>query len=333
MRYIVLTIQLFAFSFGFSQSTLSVFNNGGQQFYVILNGIKQNSIPQTNVSVSGIKNGPYSVKVIFADGKTHDIDKNFFIEEPSFITTRVVFKKGKGKLQLMGMEPVGSQAAPTNAVTYRPDEQTIFSDAPVISQSTQQTTNQTVTQTGQTSAPQNGSVGFNMNVSVQDPTLNNGQGGMNVSVNMNGTGTQTQQTSSQSVQTTTVTTSTNVNGTNLNQVNTQGQPSTTTATSVQSIKCVNILADEQKEIAVLKKLTFEEDRKEQLIKDVSDYCMTASQAYKLIEIFTFESDRLELAKYLYLRVIDKDVAQTKFLDLFTFDSNKVEFRDYCRTVK
>ncbi|MFN5652222.1 MAG: hypothetical protein ACK465_01210, partial [Flavobacteriia bacterium] len=83
-------------------SNLSIFNNNGQQFYVVLNGIRQNSKPETNVQVSQIKNGSYAVKVIFADGKTPDIDKNFMIDAPYDITARIVFKKVNGKLKLMG---------------------------------------------------------------------------------------------------------------------------------------------------------------------------------------------------------------------------------------
>ena len=73
MKNIFLLI-LVASSFAtFSQSNFTVFNNGGQSFYVILNGIKQNSLPQTNVVVGGLKNSAYAVKLIFADGKTADI--------------------------------------------------------------------------------------------------------------------------------------------------------------------------------------------------------------------------------------------------------------------
>ncbi len=61
----------------FAQSNFTVFNNNGQTFYVILNGVKQNSLPQTNVVVSGLVNSAYSVKLIFSDGKTADINKNF----------------------------------------------------------------------------------------------------------------------------------------------------------------------------------------------------------------------------------------------------------------
>lgn len=408
----------------FSQSTLTIFNNGGQQFYVILNGIKQNSVPQTNVSISGIKNGSYSVKLIFADGKTRDIDKNFFLEESSYVTTRVVFKKGKGKLQLIGMEPMGAQKPADNQVVYRPSDTSVYSDAPVISNgnvNTQQSTttfqtntnvgqqqmntqvgtnvngnqggvntnvqvtetqtttignnsgqqqintqigtnvngNQsgmntnvqvTETQTTQTTtiggnAGQGENVNINMNINVQDPTMN-GQGGANISINMSGTGlgNQTQQETFQ--QTTTVTTSGTQTNTQIgsnqqqtmnNQVQTNVQTNATNNVSNNSnststsgmITCKNILGNEKAIIDDLKSMTFEEDKKETAMKDLANHCLTASQAYKIIEVFTFEADRLELAMYFYNRMIDKDSAKN-LLPLFTFDATKMEFREFIR---
>ena len=215
--------QLFTFlfcAFGsilFAQSNFTVFNNDGQQFYVILNGIKQNSVPQTNVSVSGVKNGGYSVKVIFADGKTPDINKNFMIDSPMDITTRVVFKKGQGKLQLVSMEPTHGTIT-SGAVIYRQDNNVIYSDAPVVNVQTPPTNTtitttqtipsnvngnvqvngtqtQTQTQTNMNTSNQNMNgnlnmnVGINGNVGMNGTTSTNGQNGninMNTNVNSNG---------------------------------------------------------------------------------------------------------------------------------------------------
>jgi hypothetical protein len=377
----------------FGQSTITVFNNGGQQFYVILNGIKQNSMAQTNVSVAGIKNGSYSMKLIFADGKTKDIDKNFFLEEPTFVTTRVVFKKGKGKLQLIGMEPAASQAPAENMVAYRPNETVVYSDAPVVTQTTTIQQNGTTT----TNNPTNGTVGINVNTTVQDPsmtggqggvntnvntnsnqqtiqqttttttntnggnpnqvtesvgininvtdpTMNGGQGGVNMSINMSGTDLQTQQSTTVSTTTTTTTTTNgsngnvgsnvNVNSSANNQVNStvSSPPQPTTVSTNQSIKCKNILSDEKKLIAELNEMNFDEDKKEIVLKDLESHCLTASQAYKIIEVFTFEADRIELSKYFYLRMIDKDKGTT-LLQLFTFDASKMEFREFMRSTK
>ena len=208
--------QLFTFlfcAFGsllYSQSNFTVFNNGGQQFYVILNGIKQNSVPQTNVSVSGVKNGGYSVKLIFADGKTADIDKNFMIDSPMDITTKVAFKKGKGKIQLVSMEPTHGTIT-SGAVIYRQDNNVIYSDAPVVNvqtppSNTTITTTQTVpsnvngnvqvngtqtqtqTQTNMNTSNQNMNGNVNMNVGINGTVGVNGTtstNGQNGSVNMN----------------------------------------------------------------------------------------------------------------------------------------------------
>ncbi len=353
----------------FAQSTLTVFNNNGQRFFVVLNGIKQNSVAQTNVSISGIMNGPYSIKLIFADGQTADIDKNFYLEEASYITTRVVFKKGKGKLQLIGMEPISNQKPADHLVVYRPSDTAIYSDATVV-QTTNTTNNQqngtvqtqvntneqlnmnigtnvngtqmgtntsiqvTETQTNNTSTnPQGENINFNMNVNVQDPTMT-GQGGANISINMSGSGTgsQTQQETYQ--QTTTISTTGNSSTTNQhqnnNQVNTQTNvTNVNTASSSTAVSCKNILGNEKSLIDDLKTMSFDKDKKDIVIKDLANHCLTASQAYKIIEVFTFEADRLELAKYLYNRMIDKDSAKN-LLPLFTFDATKMEFREYIR---
>ena len=189
-----------------SQSNFTVFNNNGQAFYVILNGIKQNSIPQTNVYVSGLKNGAYSTKLIFADGKTGDIDKTFYIDAPSDITTRILFKKGKGKLQLLSMEPTHGALQQTGVVYYRQDNYAVYSDAPVTTQTVSSTppvqSNQTNLQvsgnqqqnTMNTNGQVNGNVNLNMNVG-----LNGGMNTNSSSTTTTTTNTSTTQTTSENI--------------------------------------------------------------------------------------------------------------------------------------
>ena len=429
----------------FSQSNLTIFNNGGQQFYVILNGIKQNSVPMTNVSVGGIKNGSYSVKMIFADGKTADIDKNFFIDAPSDITTRVIFKKGKGKLQLIGMEPTIGANTAQGVITYRPDNTAIYSDAvttqTVTTQQTTTTTNsgttngsngnvaiiqsgntqsgstqngsvnmngtintngQAVNQTVTVTDPNNpnGTVGMNMNVNgtintnsnsngqgmnqtVTDPNNPNGTVGMNISinvsdpqmggenvnmsVNMNGMGTDTQtngenvnmsvnmngmgagtqtntnttNTNNQSNQgntqysqnttvtttTTTTTSGTQTNNTAVNTNNTNINTSTNTVHPV--VTCKNIVNDENTFITEMNSIMMDDEKTEFILSQLTNFCLTASQAYKITEVLKFEDDRLVVAKFLYDRMIDKDKSNS-LLPLFKFDDSKMEYAAYSR---
>jgi hypothetical protein len=425
MKKITTLLFLFICLVSFGQSTLTIFNNGGQQFYVILNGIKQNSTPQTNVSVSGINNGSYSVKLIFADGKTGDIDKNFMLDESSFVTTRVIFKKGKGKLQLIGMEPSNGQSGTGTTIIYRPNNAAVYSDAVVtqtVTTNTQQNTipansqqngtttintsagsgqnqssgttiinTQTTTsdptmqngnvginmnvngstnqvpQSGTTTintqtttndpTMQNGNVGINMNVNVTDPTTNNGQGGVNMSINMSGTGDGTNttvnetQTVNQTTTTTvttngtqtttsggnqTISTNTNMNGQNTNintnantNMNSSSNQVVSSATSQNFVSCQKIMGDVNVYLKDLEEFDFEDDKMDLTKKDFVGTCMTASQAYKLVEIYAFEENRLEIAKYLYPRIIDKDNAKT-IIPLFTFDATKLEYREFIR---
>jgi hypothetical protein len=407
MKAILISLFLIGSQLLFAQSNLTVFNNDGKQFYVILNGIKQNAQPQTNVVVSGIKNGTYSMKLIFADGVTKDIDKNFWLETPSDITAKVFFKKGVGKVQLTAPVPATTSAG-SGSVVYRPNDQAIYSDQQTV-QTTQTTTTTTTSssspqvsnsQTGgnaniqintsQTGAqqtsntqsvsttqsanssssqtgmggvnvsinvndPMNGGGGINMNMNVTDPTMqngttgmntgvntNNGSGGVNMNMNVNenmngGVGTtvnsgSSSQTSSSSTTITTTTTTVSTTGKPSGNTTTNNTTGTTSNNTVKPGTCKTILGDDAAYVKKMKETTFEDDRVESIQTDFTNQCLVASQAYKIIETLTFSSNRLEMSKYLYLRIIDKDKGNV-LLPLFTFDSEKEEFTEYMKTIK
>ena len=435
-HYLTLCMAILS-SWSFSQSNLTIFNNDGRQFYAIMNGIKQNAVPQTNVYISNVKNGVYSVKLIFADGITADIDKNVYFDEPSDVVTRVKFKKGKGTLQLISILPTTGPLQEPSTVIYRSSDASAYSDATqqtVVSTPVQQqvappaqtTTVTTTTSTSQVTSSNNsvpvtnqtnGNAGMNMSVNVTDPTMTNGQAGMNMSVNVtdptmtNGqagmnmsvnvtdptmTNGQAGMNMSVNVSDPTMTNgqaglnmqmnvtdptltgtggvNMNVNvtdplltgngGLNMNVGSTSNQSSTsyqtsnttitttTTTTSnqvtspppVQQIQqtqqvpvqtnqtplgCRNILGDGDQFVADLKDLNFDADRKDAIIGDLASFCLTASQAYKIIETLNYDSDRLEASKFLFERMIDKDKGNV-LLPLLTFDSSKMEYREHMR---
>lgn len=335
-----------------AQSNLSVFNNSGQPFYVVLNGIRQNSKPETNVQVSQIKNGSYAVKVIFADGKTPDIDKNFMIDAPYDITTRIVFKKGKGKLQLMGMEP--THGVIQEAVVYRPNDAANYSDAVVnmnvnVSETTPasvQTSNSTNsnTTTTTTTTTTNGTipdenVNLNMNLSVGGVNLN-----LNANANGSGLGTSatvTETTTSTISTSSTTTTSSNSVSTHTGMNSTTNNMSNQVNANIQMngnsqlqpvdhssrVNCTKTINRLEAFKAELKDQSFEEDRLEALQLEMKSTCLTTAQAEQLLDLFTFDENRLEVAKYLADRLTDRDNAGALAKKL-TFDSNKMEYRRY-----
>lgn len=333
-----------------AQSNLSIFNNNGQQFYVVLNGIRQNSKPETNVQVSQIKNGSYAVKVIFADGKTPDIDKNFMIDAPYDITARIVFKKGKGKLQLMGQEP--THGVIQEAVVYRPTDAAVYSDAVVVNSMTNQNaaTNEITqtlpvqsTTTIQTTGTGN-ATGLNMNMNVQETTTNTtvtntntnsnpnenvnlnmnlSVGGVNVNLNANasGTGLGAGTTVSETTTTTTTSSSTTVSSSSSSTTVSQNQQPGRVVNCTQTMNRLEAFKVE------LQDQSFEEDRLEALKLAMNKTCLTTAQAGQLLELFTFDENRLEAAKFLSDRLTDR-VNAGELAQKLTFDSSKMEYRRY-----
>jgi hypothetical protein len=419
-----------------AQSNLTIFSNDGKQFYTIMNGIKQNSAPKTNVFISGIKNGSYAIKIIFADGVTADIDKTVMFDAPSDVTTKIIFKKGKGKLQLVSMVPTQGVLTEPTTVVYRASDASVFTDAVPTNQTVVTTTTTTTTTNNSSNAQNNGNVnggvslnmgvgsqatqvnstqtnvtnqtttqnsgnmnmnvnvsdqgnqtgtagmnmsvnvtdptmnsgtggismhvnvtdpamnsnsgGVNMNVNVNDPTYNNATGGVNMNIDMNGMGMNTNsntnstsmnQSSSSSSSTTITTTTTQTSSSssssgnfnnNINTTNSNSNYANTGSSSNgSSISCKNILVDDATFVNDIKGLTFDADKVELILGDLKNYCVTANQAYKIVETLTYASDRLDIAKYLYDRMIDKDKSNV-LLPLFTFDSDKMEFKEYTK---
>lgn len=377
MKTIVLFSLLFTFSALHAQSNLSIFNNNGQSFYVVLNGIRQNSKPETNVQVAQIKNGSYAVKVIFADGKTPDIDKNFMIDAPYDITARIIFKKGKGKLQLMGQEP--THGVIQEAVVYRPTDAAVYSDATTTIQtmpSASSTTIQTMPSSSSTTIQTTGNTtGINMNVNVSETpnttiqtsnttttttttgtipdenvnlNMNLSLGGVNVNLNANasatgsgtglGTGVSVTETTTSSSTTTTtasssMTTSTTGSNSNINQNNQVNAQQQQVIAQVQQaplsnrVNCTKTMNRLEAFKVELQDQSFEEDRLEALQLAMKSTCLTTAQAEQLIDLFTFDENRLEVAKYLSDRLTDRDNAGALAKKL-TFDSSKMEYRRY-----
>jgi hypothetical protein len=364
-KYFVLIFLIISKIF-FSQSNLSIFCNEGKPFFTILNGIKQNTIPQTNINISGIKNGAFAVKIIFADGLTKDIDKNFLISEPSDIIARIIVKNGSGKLQFMSIEPTkGALTEPSTVMlSSNPPEninQNISTSQSVTSEfsstsnsSSQQNNNQNgnynlnTTNSNQT----NRNFGFNMNVS--DPNQVNGNIGIHMNMNLNLTDPETNQEKSN------IGSNINVYGMETNSnasnsghsaiVNQSTSVSTSHTTSYSSGNhgssnqtnissngieqttvsgCQKTLVEAETILKEIKSLKFESDKLDLIRADLKNYCLSSSQAFKIVESLTYEADKLEISKYLFDRMLDKEMANV-LLTLFSFDSTKMEFKEYMR---
>lgn len=322
---LVLAISLNVFS---QNANLIIFNNSGQPFFVILNGVKQNSIPKTNVKVQGLNPVSYKVKIIFADGKTGDIDKSVFLEPNMEYSAQVVFKKGKGKLKLFDLvalntSPYGNGS---QVISYRANDNVVYSD-----QQTTQTYN-------------NGNA--QVNVNGQTVTTNSQTTSTQTTTHMSGTHTHADGTvhdHNHNVVTPPANgTHTHADGTvhdhNHQVISNTPQPlkpviytdGEAIVNANGTLTCRNALNNIDLLISEVKAENFSSDKMQLVRTTLNTKCINSDQAYRIVNTFTFDGDKIEMAKFCYDHMTDKANAK-KLLDLFTFSSSKDELKKYFGT--
>lgn len=177
LLFSLFTLFLFV---GFAQRSgdVTIYSNTGKKFFVVLNGIRQNTEAETNVNISGLTAEWYKCLVI-AEDKSFTIEKTIGVKMDSVVTYQITGKKKKYKLRYYS-EAARGGVAPTEQVNvvYHP-----------------------------TDLPTNG--GTNGSTSQQNSQINSGGGSTNIG-SMNGNTT----VNSGTITTTTTTTQTNsTNGT------------------------------------------------------------------------------------------------------------------------
>lgn len=281
-----------------AQSNAIIFTENGERFFAILNGLRQNDQPQTNVKITGLNANFYKLRIIFEEKKLGEKNFNLAIEE-NMETTVIIKKNPKGEyvLRPQSVVPV-TEAAPAgtnqNVVIYNPNA------APYTGSYSQTTT----TTTG---SPDGGNVGINFNVD-----------GTQIDMSISGgttTGTST---------TTTTTTTTHSN----NHYDNTPPPAYLPGYSGK-IGCpvpVNPgqFNDMKKSI---EDKSFEESKFTIAKQIVNNNCLLSSQVKQIILLFSFEQTRLDFAKYCYGYTYDIG-NYYKINDAFTFESSIDELNQY-----
>ena len=327
MKKTILIFILGLFSqFLFAQNcNLVLFSEGGERFYLILNGVQHNSTPETNVKIQALPEAPFKAKVVFEDSKINPIEKTLYTYNNNETTYSIRFqgdsKTGK-ELKRMGnamIKTIGN----TGSYEEKPMEYKIklVSQTPISSnnnssnsssnngisssQNTTTTNTTTVTTTSSTnvnSTPANN--GISMNVTIND-------GGLNSNTNM---GVEVNDNTSYSETTTTTTTTSSSSG---------------LSTSSSSNRCDfpmdnGDFLDGKKSI---ESKTFA-DSKMTIAKQITkNNCPTAEQIRDYTKLFTFESGKLEYAKFAYDYCYDKG-NYYKVNDAFEFESSIEELNEH-----
>lgn len=265
---------------GFSQSSnLIVFSENGEHFSVILNGILQNAQPETNVMVTDLIAPSYKVKIMFENRNIPDLEKGIYFQDPNVQATYrlVLNKKGKYVLRFFNSVPLAQAPAPP------PAQQIVeFSTTPAAPPTT-------VVQTTTTTTTGDSPIGENVNVNM-------GINGVNVNMNIN-TGNQ-----AYSTQTTTTTTTTTTDA----EVDTEYAETYVLPGYNGAYGCPWPMSDADFEDAKRSIASKDfSDSKLKMSKQIIDSnCLLSSQVMQLMQLFDFEDDKLELAKYAYGHTLD-----------------------------
>ena len=281
-------------------SNLILFTEQGEQFTVILNGIKQNDKPETNVKVTGLNAPNYKMKVIFENKTIPDMDKNVFLELGSEVTYSI--KKNAQAVYTIRLQ---SAVPMPQAVAPNPRQSVVaYHSTPTVVQKSTTTT----TTYGE---PDNvninvgiGGVGMNMNVSGMDAYG----------------ATQT---------TTTTTTTTSSNYDQPVQQQHQNQNVYVMPGYNGPVGCPWPLSRQDFDgvkTSIASK-SFDETKLTVAKQVIASNCLLSSQVKEIMMLFSFEDTRLDLAKYAYGYTFDIG-NYYKVNDAFSFSSSIDELNTY-----
>lgn len=384
-------------------SNIVIFSEDGQQFYAILNGIRQNTTAETNVKITGIKTGsPCNLKIIFADQKIKPVSKNFPMQSNMEsgdveITFKMKMAKKGMVLRYFGEVPLSQSQSGVPTYSYT----TVEGSNNYVSTNTNSTTNvntnnnteqvnvntntnvggvgtTTTVQTTETTTVTNtngvnsnvgmnvGGTNTNVNTGVNtnsgtnsesvNVNMNVGGVGLNMNVNVSGTGSSTGSSSETQynntnmfnsgtnngsttttyTETVTTTTTTNTNtGTNYNSntnIGTTGNTSTGTNTTVgTSTNCYTPMGTT--DFSSMKKSisskSFADSKMQVAQQATKGSCLTALQIKEVMELFDYEENRLDYAKFAYAYCVDKN-NYYKVNDAFKFESSIEELNAFIK---
>lgn len=307
-------------------SNAILFTENGERFTAILNGVRQNDKPETNVKITGLNAEFYKLKVIFEN--TALGEKNFNLSlQPGMENTCVIKKNNKGEYVLRFMGAVPLAEAPRNTpaqtvVVYNANP----AAAPVpVSQQTQTITTTTTTQGTAAGEPENVNINMGMNV--------DGMGG-NISINVSGMDGSMQQSESTTITHTQTTTTTTTSSGGMHTPPPPPPPVPVVYVPGYNgpVGCPVPMSppdfEDLKESVASK--SFEETKFTIAKQVLQDRCMVVSQVKQMMLIFTFEQTRLDFAKFAYDRTYDIG-NYFKVNDAFTFEGSVEELNDYIQS--
>ena len=289
------------FTFAQQSSSLTIFSEDGDGFYLFLNGVRQNQRPEVNINIDFLQNSYYDTKIVFANKNIPNLKKSYMnVVDMDGNVGNVVYKikrtkRGKMVMRYYSFTPFQDYHPATENVTIIHHNVTPMPEIDYAVVTTQTTTTT------------NSSNGENVNVGIN-------VGGVNIGMNVN-----INDGMSNGSTTTTTTTTTTTSGNVLNDV---------IIIEEDVIDCYTLNnADFRDALESIKRKSFS-DSKLILAKQVTKRnCLTANQIKTITALFDFESTKLEFAKYAYPFCYNPE-NYWKINDVFDFESSIEELDEF-----
>jgi hypothetical protein len=305
--------------FSWAQGCITVFSEDGDRFYLVLNGVRQNNAPQTNVRVDGLTSDYYQAKIIFENKSKPEISKNIPVRDPGnnqFAEMTYKIKSGKDgmpKLRYFSATPV-----PENYVAP-PDMYVVHFGAPAMGGTVTETTQTTtVTHGNADGASLNvNAAGVNMNINVRGDDQG-GMGGVNMNLNVNDGSTRTGAVTHSTTTTTYTTTNTN---TNTQQNTGTVQPRGTRCSWAMDASTFNSVKQ------TVNSASFEDTKLSTAKSALAKNCVNTDQVIAICKMFSFEESKLDFAKFAYAKCVDQN-NYFKVATIFNFDASKTELNEF-----
>jgi hypothetical protein len=322
---------------------LVVFSDMGEKFTLMVDGAEINAAPASRVVATGIRNETPSLLVRFADASVPPIKQNGWFPLGKEYTVAITMnKKGARVLRPSGEADLGTAA---KAEPVKPKPTGFVEDAPAGSGTSggsgaTQTVDmavggQTVTTTVVEETTTNDDLeGENVNMSIG---LNGV--GVNMNVNVTGTGSGAMTTGGRTTTTMTTTTTTTTTGTTLGTATTRPpvveeveEPAYRMPGYNGPVGCSmpmsgSAFEDAKRSIAA----KGFEDTRMTLVKQIGgSNCFTVDQVKQLMGLFSFEDNKLDLAKFAYDHTYDIG-NYYKVNDAFSFESSVEELNEYIKS--
>lgn len=306
MKKLTLSLLITFITIGslFSQGVadLIIFSEDGYPFYVIMNGVKQNSKAQTNVEIKNLTAAAYKTKIIFEDKTLPSISKNIYPKIDIEMTYRIrKNRKGQNVLKYYTENPIPEHVFVEKVETKNDDAE--YVEGNYKQETTGVHINIDINENG-----------VNYNMDTQD-------GSVNANINI--------ESGEEYEESIVVDEKIVYNEDDVPEKQVYNMPGYNGATGCDWPMDRNRFLRAKQTIG---KVDFASDKLAIAKQVIKSNCLTAEQVKELTALFDFESDKLKFAKFAYLYTFD---IENYFIinDVFEFSSSIKQLDDYINSVR